>query len=100
MEMKVEKIEIDGLLIKTSQDFHQQLAAALEIGEHYGANLHALWDVLSSDVERPVHIVWRNSALSERQLGAEYLKITEVIKRAVAQDERQGWDERLTLSLE
>jgi ribonuclease inhibitor len=63
------RIEIDGAAIRSERDLHAFLSQALDFGSSYGANLSALWDRLSTDVERPVQIVWRDSELSRSALG-------------------------------
>ncbi|MGW2857185.1 barstar family protein, partial [Streptomyces sp. NPDC001215] len=63
------RIEIDGAAIRSESDLHEFLSRALDFGPYYGANLSALWDRLSTDVERPVEIVWKESELSRTALG-------------------------------
>ncbi|QSY50599.1 MULTISPECIES: barstar family protein [Streptomyces] len=95
------RIVIDGNSIHSVADLHAFLAGALDFGPYYGANLSALWDRLSTDVERPVEIVWRDSAASRQALGeAEFGKIRDVLMRAQSQDESFGMDERLTVTFE
>ncbi|WP_246842940.1 barstar family protein [Allokutzneria sp. NRRL B-24872] len=70
----------------------------LDLGPYYGANLDALWDRLSTDVERPVRIVWRNSELSERALGADrFEKVREVLRGVEARDRSLGWLDRFVV---
>jgi len=47
-------IILDGTKIQTEQDFHKLLSGLLNFGSYYGNNLDALWDRLSTDVERPI----------------------------------------------
>ena len=51
-------VYINGCLINNEDDFHNELSKALNLSKHYGKNLDALWVVLSSDVDRPVTVVW------------------------------------------
>lgn len=39
---------IDGAKMTTRADAHRELAQALQLPEYYGANLDALWDVVST----------------------------------------------------
>lgn len=48
---------IDGALIKNEMDFHSALAEKLSLSSYYGKNLDAMWDVLTTDVERPICLV-------------------------------------------
>lgn len=73
---------IDGLEIKSKDDFHQRIKALLDLPEYYGENLDALWDCLTSDVELPLTVVWRNYAQSKLYLGDYADKALEVMKEA------------------
>jgi ribonuclease inhibitor len=65
------KVELSGKQIYTESDFHMQIAELLDFGQYYGHNLDALWDRLSTDAERPVTLLWRDSAMSCDRLGRE-----------------------------
>ena len=65
------RVTIHGALIRSESDLHDALADKLDFGPYYGRNLDALWDRLSTDVERPVELVWENSEVSKGLLGAE-----------------------------
>ena len=62
-------VVLDGLAIQTERDVHKALAKALDFGPHYGYNRAALWDVLSTDIERPFRVFWDNSEKSCDALG-------------------------------
>ena len=70
------------------------------LGEYYGNNLDALWDVLTTDIERPVKLIWYNSAISHKNLGEEnFQRIVEVLQDVQTWDQKQGWDERFEFVL-
>lgn len=95
------RIEIDGSSIRSVDEFHEFLSRALNFGSHYGANLSALWDRLSTDVERPVEIVWKNSESSKNSLGpVEFEKIRTLLQRVQMQDESFGWADRFSIVFE
>jgi len=95
------KIEIDGASIRSERDIHEFLSRSLEFGTYYGANLDALWDRLSTDVERPVEIVWKQSELSKQALGNDvFAKFHNLFLRVQAQDESHGLVDRLTVIFE
>ncbi|MFI9585829.1 barstar family protein [Streptomyces sp. NPDC052236] len=74
------RVEIDGVNVHTEEDLHRILSEALDFGPFYGANLNALWDRLSTDVERPVEIVWRNSERSKEYFGeSEFQEIRSLL---------------------
>ncbi|MEV7025641.1 barstar family protein [Kitasatospora sp. NPDC093558] len=81
------RVTVDGLTIRREADLHVLLARELDFGPYYGHNLNALWDRLSTDVERPVELVWQHSEASRAQLGAEsFERIAALLERVVRQD--------------
>ncbi|MET8542550.1 barstar family protein [Kitasatospora sp. NPDC004799] len=94
------RVTIDGSRIRTVADFHDALAGPLDFGPYYGRNAGALWDRLTTDVERPVEIVWEDSAVSRERLGAEvFERIVQVLIEAAERDEGRPEEERLTVRL-
>ncbi|MER7765164.1 barstar family protein [Streptomyces sp. NPDC097619] len=63
------RVVIDGAAVRTPADVHATLSRALDFGPYYGRNLQALWDRLTTDVERPVELVWQDADLSRAALG-------------------------------
>lgn len=94
------EIFIDGEAIKTEQEFHRAFSSALEIENFYGDNLHALWDVLSASVERPVTLTWKQSKKSQQVLGSDFDAIVDVLRRVEMQDEKFGWADKFSFILE
>ncbi|MFF7943599.1 barstar family protein [Nocardia gamkensis] len=92
------RVTIDGTLIRTRADLHHALWAPLDFGPYYGHNLNALWDRLTTDVERPVEIVWENSGISRELMGVEAFEaIASVLIRAAEQDHSNPVGNRLTV---
>lgn len=95
------RVEIDGAAIHSESDLHEFLSRTLNFGPYYGANLSALWDRLSTDVERPVEIVWKESELSRTALGeSEFQRIRDLLLRVQSQDQSFGWSDRFTVTFE
>ena len=95
------RVEIDGSVIRSERDLHEVLSRSLDFGPYYGANLSALWDRLSTDVERPVEIVWKESELSRTALGeTQFEKIRDLLLRVQSQDESFGWSDRFSVTFE
>ncbi|WP_130912405.1 barstar family protein [Pseudomonas sp. Sample_9] len=92
-------IELDGLSISSEQDFHKRIASAFPVAEYYGNNLNSLWDLLSTDVERPIEIVWKNSKESEQSMGETFKKIISIFERTKNQDISLGLDEKFEYKL-
>ena len=73
---------------------------ALEVQQYYGYNLHALWDLLSLSIERPIYLVWKNSSESKKKLGKQFEEIVSILERVRLEDEKYGWEDKFTYSLE
>ncbi|WP_329787716.1 barstar family protein [Lentzea sp. DG1S-22] len=81
------RLVVDGTLATTERAFHDALAGPLDFGPYYGNDLSALWDRLSTDVERPVELVWTDSAASREPLGdSAYSKIARVLTDVMERD--------------
>ncbi|WP_081086553.1 barstar family protein [Burkholderia stagnalis] len=93
------EVTICGKEIYGERDFHEQLADALGIQAYYGKNLDALRDLLEGSLERPVNLVWVDSAVSKAKLGESFDKIVSILERVKLQDERYGWSDKFTYSL-
>jgi ribonuclease inhibitor len=95
------RIVIDGARIHSESDLHDLLSMKLDFGPYYGRNLAALWDRLSTDVERPVELIWMNFKASKDLLGAETAEqIASVLTRVMEQDDSFGWDDKFTVRFE
>lgn len=91
--------EIEGEKIRSEAEFHKEIAAVLDLPGHYGANLDALWDVLTGDVERPVVLIWKNADASQAALGDKFNSIVELMQKVERQDVTWGLSERFVLQL-
>ena len=88
------EIILDGDRVQSVDDFHDLLSQMLDFGPYYGRNLNALWDRLSTDVERPIKIIWSNSELSKKYLGEYFDKIIQIFEETRQQDIKFNWDEK------
>jgi len=73
---------LDGGKIRALADVYASMGRQLGFPRHFGANLDALYDVLTGDVAGPVTIVWRDHRLSETALGADYAPLLAVLRDA------------------
>lgn len=94
------KIVLSGEIISSESDFHRQFSKAFGIESFYGCNIHALWDVLSVGIERPINLVWKNAKLSQKEMGGDFEKIIAVLESVRLQDEEYGWKDKFTYSLD
>lgn len=58
-----------------------RIARDLSFSSHFGYNLDALYDCLTTDVEGPIEIVWRRTKSAEQRLGADYGAILDVLRQ-------------------
>ena len=97
----VPTVVIPGDRVQTPMDLHRQLADALDFGPYYGKNLSALRDELTTNVERPVHIVWAHAAESRRALGDEFFdKVVALIRDAAQRDSELPRPNKLTFEVQ
>ena len=75
------QLEIVGSKIYTEQDFHNQISKIFSIQDYYGNNLDVLWDLLSTNVERPITLVWKDAMFSKNQLKSIFIEIVKVLER-------------------
>lgn len=71
---------LDGRKIVSLNDFYDQLSFHLPLPDYFGHNLDALWDILSTDIEGPFEIVWKNSDDSKKLMGKDFERIVELFK--------------------
>jgi ribonuclease inhibitor len=48
--------------------------------EHFGRNLDALWDVLSTDVEGPFEIIWKHAKNSKKFMGKDFDRAVKLLQ--------------------
>ncbi len=92
--MSVNEFYLDGASILSEKEFHSIISLSLNFGPYYGRNINALWDRLSTDIERPIKIIWVNSELSRMGLGNYFDKIIEVFEKVKQQDLSFSWEEK------
>jgi ribonuclease inhibitor len=52
----------------------------LSLPEHFGRNLDALWDVLSTDVRGSIEIVWKHTGDSKKLMGRDFDRAIKLLK--------------------
>lgn len=65
-------VVIDGKKINSIDLFHECLKKKLNFPEYYGANLDALWDMLTAWVSLPLTIIVKNCNALKSGLGDSY----------------------------
>lgn len=63
----------------------RKLARDLAFPAHFGHNLDALFDVLTTDLAGPLHIRWRLTAGAARALGDDLARLLRTLEDAAAE---------------
>jgi ribonuclease inhibitor len=78
--MPIKRCNLNGKTTHSLDDLYDQLSISLSLPKHFGRNLDALWDVLSTDVEGPFEIVWKHAADSKKLMGRDYDRTVKLLK--------------------
>jgi ribonuclease inhibitor len=68
----------------TLDTVYDALQRQLDLSAHFGRNLDALWDALTTDVGGPVTIVWRDHARARAALGRDYDRLIATLREVEA----------------
>jgi len=79
----MKEIYIDFVDIGDYEDFYEQLKSKLELPEHFGDNLDALFDVISGGLEMPLHLEFVNMSVDQLELFEDLLTTLEDSEDAV-----------------
>jgi len=82
----MKEIYIDFTDIGDYEDFYTQLKDKLELPEYFGDNLDALYDVITGDLEMPLHIEFVNMSVEQLEIFEDLLTTLED-----AEDETEGF---------
>ncbi len=69
MRVYMKTVILNGEDFSTIEELHRTLQQVLDLPDHYGGNLDALWDSLTGGVELPLQIEWLNYERSRELLG-------------------------------
>lgn len=90
--MSVTRLEF--ALVRSLDDFYDQLAAQIVLPAHFGNNLDALYDVLTTDLAGPLEIVWLGHDHSAALIGHDNYTALLAVLQDVA-DERPDLELKL-----
>ena len=71
------EIYIDFLEIGDYEDFYAQLKEKLTLPEHFGDNLDALFDVITGELEMPLHLEFVNMSVEQLEIFEDLLSTLE-----------------------
>ncbi len=74
------KVRLKGKTIQSLDEFYSEIARKLHLPDHFGRNLDALWDVLTTDVKGPVELVWEDSEASKKPMGKDFEKAAALLR--------------------
>ncbi|MBY0204080.1 MULTISPECIES: barstar family protein [Paenibacillus] len=75
-------IQIDGRYLLNRESLHKLLQDKLQLDEHYGHNLDALWDALTGEVKMPLTIRWSHFDISREKLGDYADQVLDLMREA------------------
>lgn len=78
--MPIKKCTLNGKNIQSLNDLYDELASQLSFPAHFGRNLDALWDVLSTDIEGPYEIEWKHADNSKKTMGQEFERVVKLLQ--------------------
>jgi len=79
--MSIRRCRLDGREIQSLSDLYDRLADGLALPPHFGRNLDALWDVLSTDIEGPFEIIWKHADESKKLMGRDYSRVVKLFEK-------------------
>ena len=71
------EVYIDFLEIGDYEDFYAQLKEKLTLPEHFGDNLDALFDVITGELEMPLHLEFVNMSVEQLEIFEDLLTTLE-----------------------
>ncbi len=78
--MPIKRFTLNGSAIGSLDDLYDRISILLNLSEHFGRNLDAIWDVLSTDVEGPFEIIWRQADQSKKLMGKDFNRVVKLFK--------------------
>jgi len=79
----MKEIYIDFVDIGDYEDFYEQLKSKLELPEYFGDNLDALSDMISGELEMPLHLEFVNMSVDQLELFEDLLTTLEDLEDEV-----------------
>lgn len=83
-------IEVDGAFLNSEMDFYGIVSDGIGVDSDYCSNLDALWDLFTTDVERPFRIVFRNSTAARKKMPVFFDKLLALLRDVESQDRELG----------
>ncbi len=78
--MPVTRCILPGKEIRSLDDLYDEFTKRLPFPDYFGRNLDALWDVLSTDIEGPIEVMWEDAATSAEAMGEDFERVAALLK--------------------
>jgi ribonuclease inhibitor len=78
--MPIKRCTLNGNTLSSLNDFYDRISTLKDMPEHFGRNLDALWDVLSTDIEGPFEIIWKNADASQKLMGRDFHRVVKLLR--------------------
>lgn len=76
--MPIKRVTLNGNTIGSLDDLYDRMSTLIHLPEHFGRNLDALWDVLSTDAEGPFEIIWKHADNSKKLMGKNFDRVVKL----------------------
>jgi ribonuclease inhibitor len=80
VKRSTKKMKLAGKSIRSLEEFYGQIARKLRFPDHFGRNLDALWDVLTTDIRGPLELAWEDSEASKKSMGKDFEKVAALLR--------------------
>jgi ribonuclease inhibitor len=80
VKRSTKKVKLAGKSIRSLEEFYGQIARKLHFPDHFGRNLDALWDVLTTDIRGPLELAWEDSEASKKSMGKDFEKVAALLR--------------------
>jgi ribonuclease inhibitor len=70
---------IEFVNVASVEDFYDQLEGQLDLETPLGRDPDAVYDILSTEVEGPINVIWHDSGFSRVAMGDWYLRLLDVL---------------------
>jgi ribonuclease inhibitor len=80
VKRSTKKVNLPGKTVRSLDEFYEEIARKLRFPDHFGRNLDALWDVLTTDVKGPVELAWQDSEVSKKSMGKDFEKVSALLR--------------------
>jgi ribonuclease inhibitor len=93
--MSIKRCTLNGNKIHSLDDFYDRISTIKDMPEHFGRNLDGLWDALSTDVEGPFEIIWKNADVSKKLMGKNFNRVVKLLREL--EEERDDFKLKIDL---